>query len=112
MTPNLTKLFEESTPGVVHINAVSGKENEYRLRDQDDNYPDNTSNATNHANARKLTLLATHGRALVEMLTLAQAKLAIGRRHATGEYHGGMEHGALMRRIDHLLATLEQEAGQ
>lgn len=44
---------------------------------------------------------------LLEALKLAKEKLRIYREHSTGEYKGGMEHHALMERINATLAKAE-----
>ena len=48
--------------------------------------------------------LKAKNRVLVSVLRMAREKLEIYRDHSDGQYHGGIEHAALIRNIDLALA--------
>ena len=70
------------------------------------NDPLKTYKQLNKWQAGEIERLLTEGRLLVQVLKMARKKLEVYRDHSDGQYHGGVEHTALIRSIDTALATV------
>ena len=69
------------------------------------NNPEETFRRLNKWQAGEIERLLTEGRLLVQVLKMAREKLEVYRDHSDGQYHGGVEHTALIGSIDTALAT-------